>query len=61
VTGDVASDFSPEYIGAFEAIANLATKVAVERRQRQRIHTPLIDLEKASIIRLGSSLAVDSG
>jgi 7-cyano-7-deazaguanine synthase len=54
-------DCRPEYIRAFEAMANLATKAAVEGRQRLRIHTPLIDLDKAAIIGLGTSLGVDYG
>ncbi|HXH97187.1 MAG TPA: 7-cyano-7-deazaguanine synthase QueC [Gaiellaceae bacterium] len=54
-------DCRPEYIRAFEAMANLATKAAVEGRQRLRIHTPLIDLDKAAIIRLGTSFGVDYG
>jgi 7-cyano-7-deazaguanine synthase len=54
-------DCRPEYIRAFEAMANLATKAAVEGRQRLRVHTPLIDLDKAAIIRLGTSLGVDYG
>jgi 7-cyano-7-deazaguanine synthase len=54
-------DCRPEYIRAFEAMANLATKAAVEGRQRLRIHAPLIDLDKAAIIRLGTSLGVDYG
>lgn len=52
-------DCRPEYIEAFERMANLATKAGVEGRQRLRIHTPLIDLTKAEIIRLGISLGVD--
>ena len=52
-------DCRPEYIRAFEAMANLATKAAVEGRQRLTIHTPLIDLTKAQIIRRGLSLGVD--
>jgi 7-cyano-7-deazaguanine synthase len=52
-------DCRPEYVRAFEAMANLATKAAVEGRQRLTIHTPLIDLDKASIIRLGAGLGVD--
>lgn len=52
-------DCRPEYIQAYEAMANLATKSGVEGRQRLRIHTPLIDLSKAEIIRLGRSLGVD--
>jgi len=54
-------DCRPEYIRAYEAMANLATKAAVEGRQRLRIHTPLIELDKAAIIRLGTGLGVDYG
>lgn len=52
-------DCRPEYIRAFEAMANLATKAAVEGRQRMRIHTPLIHLSKAQIIQRGLELGVD--
>ncbi len=52
-------DCRPEYIRAFEAMANLATKAAVEGRQRLTIHTPLINLTKAQIIRQGIELGVD--
>lgn len=51
-------DCRPEYIAAFERLANLATKSAVEGRSL-RIRTPLIDLTKAEIIQLGLSLGVD--
>jgi 7-cyano-7-deazaguanine synthase len=51
-------DCRPAYIRAFEAMANLATKAAVEGA-RYRIHTPLIELTKAGIIRLGAELGVD--
>jgi 7-cyano-7-deazaguanine synthase len=54
-------DCRPEYIGAFEAMANLATKAAVEGRQRLHIHTPLMQLSKAEIIRRGLELGVDYG
>jgi 7-cyano-7-deazaguanine synthase len=54
-------DCRPEYIQAFEAMANLATKAAVEGHQRMRIHTPLIHLNKAQIIRRGLDLGVDYG
>jgi 7-cyano-7-deazaguanine synthase len=54
-------DCRPEYIRAFEAMANLATKAAVEGRQKLTIHTPLIDLTKAEIIRKGLELGVDYG
>lgn len=52
-------DCRPEYIKAYERMANLATKAGVEGAQRLRIHTPLIDLTKAQIITLGTSLGVD--
>ena len=52
-------DCRPEYIAAFEALANLATKAGVEGRGRFRIHTPLIALSKAEIIRQGLALGVD--
>jgi len=52
-------DCRPEYIGAFETMANLATKAAVEGAGRYRIHTPLIDLTKADIVRKGLALGVD--
>ena len=54
-------DCRPEYIRAFEAMANLATKAGVEGRQRLTIHTPLIDLTKAQIIRRGVELGIDYG
>ncbi len=50
-----------EYIAAFEAMANLATRSAVEGRQPLKIHAPLIQLTKAQIIRLGIDLGVDYG
>ena len=53
-------DCRSEYIQAFEAMANLATQMGVEGR-RIAIHTPLIDLIKAQIIRRGASLGVDYG
>lgn len=52
-------DCRPEFIRAFEQMANLATKAGVEGRQRLEIHTPLIHLTKAEIIRLGLELGVD--
>lgn len=52
-------DCRPEYIRAYETMANLATKVGVEGKQHLRIHTPLIELSKAQIITLGLSLGVD--
>ncbi len=51
-------DCRPDYIAAFEAMANLATKAAVEGH-RLTIHTPLIQLTKAEIIRQGLALGVD--
>jgi len=51
-------DCRPEYIAAFQAMANLATKAGVEG-QTLRIHTPLIHLRKAEIIREGIRLGVD--
>jgi 7-cyano-7-deazaguanine synthase len=51
-------DCRPEYIQAFERMANLATRAGVEGR-RLRIHTPLISLSKAEIVRLGTRLGVD--
>ena len=53
-------DCRPEFIKAFEEMANLATKAAVEG-QRFTIHTPLIDLTKAQIIQKGIELGVDYG
>jgi 7-cyano-7-deazaguanine synthase len=54
-------DCRPEFIAAFEKMANLATKAGVEGRQALRIHTPLIDLTKAQIVRRGLELGVDYG
>ena len=51
-------DCRPEYIAAFEKMANLATKAAVEG-SKLTLHTPLISLSKAEIIRQGISLGVD--
>lgn len=52
-------DCRPEYIQAYERMANLATKAGVEAHGKLKIHTPLIDLSKAGIIKLGMSLGVD--
>jgi 7-cyano-7-deazaguanine synthase len=52
-------DCRPEYIQAFEDMANLATKAAVEGRTRVRIKTPIIHMTKADIIRKGVELDVD--
>lgn len=51
-------DCRPEYLAAFSAMANLATKAAVEG-QPSHIHAPLIDLSKGEIIRRGDQLGVD--
>ena len=52
-------DCRPEYIAAYERMANLATRAGVEGTTRMRIVTPLIDLTKAQIIRTGLALGVD--
>lgn len=52
-------DCRPEYIAAFETMANLATKSGVEGRTKLKIHTPLIAMTKAQIIRKGLELGVD--
>lgn len=54
-------DCRPEFIEAFERMANLATKAGVEGRQRLKIHTPLIAMSKAQIIQRGMELGVDYG
>jgi len=54
-------DCRPEYIHAFETMANLAIKAAVEGKLRIAIRTPLIRMTKAEIIRSGSALGVDYG
>ncbi|MFS8102299.1 7-cyano-7-deazaguanine synthase QueC [Lentzea alba] len=64
-TGVNAVDYSgypdcrPEYIEAYEAMANLATKSAIVGEGRIRVHAPLIDLTKADIVRKGIELGVD--
>jgi len=52
-------DCRAEYIDAFEKMANLATAAAVENRGKFKIHTPIIELSKAEIIKKGTSLGVD--
>ncbi|MGP0072332.1 MAG: 7-cyano-7-deazaguanine synthase QueC [Bryobacteraceae bacterium] len=52
-------DCRPEFIAAFEKMANLATKSGVEGRTHLKIHTPLIQLSKREIIELGARLGVD--
>jgi 7-cyano-7-deazaguanine synthase len=54
-------DCRPEFIAAFERLANLATKAGVEKKGAFRIHAPLIQMSKAEIIRLGLTLGVDYG
>jgi len=51
-------DCRPEYIAAFESLANLATKAGVEG-ERFRVHAPLVDLSKAEIVQRGRQLGVD--
>ena len=52
-------DCRPEFIEAFERMANLATRAGVEEGERLRNRTPLIDLSKAEIVRRGAALGVD--
>ena len=52
-------DCRPEFIAAFEGLANLATKAATETGSKCRIHAPLIEMSKAQIIKRGISLGVD--
>jgi len=52
-------DCRPEYINAFEQMANLAIKAAVEGKKRVLIHAPLLYLSKAEIIQRGTALGVD--
>lgn len=54
-------DCRPEYIEAFERMANLATRAGVEGRTRVKIHAPLIHLTKAEIVKLGRELGLDFG
>jgi 7-cyano-7-deazaguanine synthase len=66
-TGANAVDYSgypdcrPEFIEAYERMANLATKAGVEGRTRVKIHTPLLELTKAGIVKLGRELGLDFG
>ena len=52
-------DCRPEFLEAFQRLANLATKVGVEGPQRFRIHAPLLHMTKAEIIRTGLALGCD--
>jgi len=52
-------DCRPEYIDSFQKMGRLATKYGVEETEKLQIHTPLIDLKKSEIIKLGIELGVD--
>jgi 7-cyano-7-deazaguanine synthase len=52
-------DCRPEYIAAFERLANLATKAGVERELEVRVHAPLMAMRKAEIVRTGARLGVN--
>ena len=52
-------DCRPEFLRAFEEVANLATQAGVEGRGRFRVHSPLLTLDKAGIIERGRELGVD--
>jgi|SRR5262245_33050351 len=54
-------DCREEYIGAFEQMANLATKAGVEGKSRLTIHVPLLHMTKAAIIKKGLELGLDYG
>lgn len=54
-------DCRPEFIQAFEVMANLATRAATEQGRKVTIHTPLIQLSKREIVELGMTLGVDYG
>jgi 7-cyano-7-deazaguanine synthase len=54
-------DCRPEFIAAFQTMANLATKAGVEGKLTMRIHTPLMNMNKAQIIQAGAALGVDYG
>ena len=54
-------DCRPEYIASFQNMANLATKSGLEGKSPLTIHTPLIDLTKSDIIKMGLALGVDYG
>ena len=54
-------DCRPEFIEAYERMANLATRAGVEGRTRVRIHTPLLHLSKAQIVKLGREVGLDFG
>jgi 7-cyano-7-deazaguanine synthase len=54
-------DCRPEFIEAYERLANLATKAGVEGRTTIKIHTPLLHLSKAGIVKLGKELELNFG
>ncbi len=54
-------DCRPEFLGAFEALANLATRAGVEGAGRFRVHAPLLHLDKRQIIARGRELGLDYG
>jgi 7-cyano-7-deazaguanine synthase len=54
-------DCRPEYIEAYERMANLATRAGVEGQRRLKIHTPLLHLSKAEIVKLGRELGLNFG
>ena len=54
-------DCRPEFIAAFEGMANLATRAGVEGTARYRVHTPLIALSKAGIVRAAADAGLDMG
>jgi len=54
-------DCRPEFIEAYERMANLATKAGVEGRTHLKIHTPLLELSKAGIVKLAHELGVPFG
>ncbi len=54
-------DCRPEYLAAFETLANLATRAGVERTGRFRVHAPLLHMTKEQIIARGRQLGVDYG
>jgi 7-cyano-7-deazaguanine synthase len=54
-------DCRPDYIQAYETMANLATKAGVDGTQRLKIHAPLVSMTKGEIIRAGLDLGVDYG
>ncbi|MFF8603938.1 7-cyano-7-deazaguanine synthase QueC [Streptomyces sp. NPDC015232] len=64
-TGVTAVDYSgypdcrPEYMEAYEQMANLATRAGVEGTQKLKLHSPLISMSKADIVREGLRLGVD--